>query len=470
MLDYIADPAGCHTLFENPGSKITPRFPSAGRKEPIPLIILLDRTALFSYIDKWGIGCQKTRRSGASPGKNRIYKTETETGKPMEGIVFKAYSVVTEDGETLSEIPTAEEIARFAVDANLAASLTTDESGYAAATLARGTYLLIEEPDPTRTQAPIEPMYFIVPCAVEKENENGELELVYEDVVSLNLKNTPPDEPGSVSVSPQAEKVINDWGPAESFTFVIKAVTKDAPMPKATTAVATKAAPTAVFSSIVFFEPGVYEYTITEVDDGVPGVSYDTTPHSFTVTVMEVTENPDYPGQLTCSYTYGGSDKLVITNTYKALPVTVEFPGLKTIDGIKDTKAVFTFELKETTEGATYTDSAQITASGEFSFKSITYDEPGVYTYEITETAGREHGWTYDSKVYTVTVTVTDDKSGTLKADVEGLEEGKVIFRNRYTPDNPPTGEAFGPLFWAGILVLTSAAAVWLLLRRRKTA
>lgn len=52
-------------------------------------------------------------------------------------------------------------------------------------------------------------------------------------------------------------------------------------------------------------------------------------------------------------------------------------------------------------------------------FGSMTFEQEGTYTYEITETKGNHGGVTYDEHVATVTVTVTEDEAaGTLSAQV----------------------------------------------------
>ena len=82
-------------------------------------------------------------------------------------------------------------------------------------------------------------------------------------------------------------------------------------MPANTTAIATEAAPKAVFGEITYEKAGTYEYTITEVNDGVDGVSYDTTPHNVVVTV---TKAEDATNALTAEVKYDGVSSLLITN------------------------------------------------------------------------------------------------------------------------------------------------------------
>ena len=86
--------------------------------------------------------------------------------------------------------------------------------------------------------------------------------------------------------------------------------------------------------------------------------------------------------------------------------------------------------------------SVTISGEGRADFGSVTFSNPGIYTYEIRETAGDVTNMTYDSTVYTVTVTVTRP-TGTspLFATVSHLANGGaysyrtdtgMVFRNSY--------------------------------------
>ena len=141
----------------------------------------------------------------------------------------------------------------------------------------------------------------------------------------------------------QATKEFNDWSKANSFTFNLAAVTAGAPMPASTTATATATVKTATFGAITYKTAGIYEYTITEVNDGVPGVTYDTTPHKVTVTVTSGTD-----GKLTATVKYDGKDSLTVTNTYKSGFLVIE----KTVTGnLADKNKYFTFKITLNVDG-----------------------------------------------------------------------------------------------------------------------
>lgn len=72
-------------------------------------------------------------------------------------------------------------------------------------------------------------------------------------------------------------------------------------------------------------------------------------------------------------------------------------------------------------------------------FGNITFAKAGVYKYTVTETAPEPAGagMVYDTAPRTITVTVTDDGSGKLKAAVTSVE-GSKTFTNEYkTADLP---------------------------------
>ena len=77
-------------------------------------------------------------------------------------------------------------------------------------------------------------------------------------------------------------------------------------------------------------------------------------------------------------------------------------------------------------------------------FPAITFTQPGIYQYEITQQKGNGKYYTYDSCVYHVTVYCTADSAHGLETTVVALQQGKedtkkdaVRFTNRYeAPEN----------------------------------
>ena len=68
----------------------------------------------------------------------------------------------------------------------------------------------------------------------------------------------------------------------------------------------------------------------------------------------------------------------------------------------------------------------------------MTFTEAGVYEYLLTEVAGSNENYSYDSTSYTLTVTVTDE-DGQLVATGSCGDVEVATFTNTYTePSNPP--------------------------------
>ncbi|MEE8836958.1 MAG: FctA domain-containing protein, partial [Eubacteriales bacterium] len=107
---------------------------------------------------------------------------------------------------------------------------------------------------------------------------------------------------------------------------------------------------------------------------------------------------------------------------------------------------VFTYTLKETTEGAEYTDTATTAGAGSYAFKTIEYTETGTHTYVVTEENSEHKNVVYDTTAYEVTVDVTDNAKGQLVAKVSATKNGKpygnitsagtgLDFTNKYIPE-----------------------------------
>lgn len=93
-----------------------------------------------------------------------------------------------------------------------------------------------------------------------------------------------------------------------------------------------------------------------------------------------------------------------------------------------------------------------MTGSGTCSFSPITYSEPGTFLYTIRQRSDAAEGYTYDDTVYTVTVQVAADDTGTLKPSVYAYEadhDGKaenIVFSNHYTAPEPAQSGGTSPV------------------------
>lgn len=135
--------------------------------------------------------------------------------------------------------------------------------------------------------------------------------------------------------------------------------------------------------------------------------------------------------------TYGdavtNSGTLSITNTYSVSPVKVSgkesLSGRKTLTG-RDLKAgEFSFQLKDASCKLVQTVTND--ESGNFHFDDLTFDEPGTYTYTVSEdTSSLPAGVSaVTAGPKSVTIVVTDNGDGTLSADIR---KDALEFENSY--------------------------------------
>lgn len=192
----------------------------------------------------------------------------------------------------------------------------------------------------------------------------------------------------------------------------------------------------------VFSEPGEYRFTISEVDNGVAGVTYDTSEYTATATVTD-----DGNGQLEVTWEVTDADgaavdAIAFKNSYAPSAVSVPVVAGKQLTGRDLASGEFEFQLTRDYDDGSVAGTATNTADGSVSFV-LRFDAAGVYTYTMSEVAGDAEGVTYDDAAYQVAVTVTDDGSGQLSAAVEyGTEDGSApVFVNSYDDggDEPTT-------------------------------
>ena len=237
-------------------------------------------------------------------------------------------------------------------------------------------------------------------------------------------------------------------------------------------------AKTAKFGQITFTEPGTYTFNVTE--DGAAdfnkqsaedraGWTYDESTYTIVVEVSETNADDVYDGQLHAAIT---SNPVTFTNKYEAGTATVEggeanFAGTKVLEGRQWLeKETYDFTMKPVEEegvdwssvsykadadaeaapvNADSSWTAEATANGSdnasFYFDGIfTFSKAGTYNFNVTEDApdADSNGMTYDRHTGLITVTVTDDGTGTLKSSVtygdvaEGDTQNNMAFTNHY--------------------------------------
>ena len=181
-----------------------------------------------------------------------------------------------------------------------------------------------------------------------------------------------------------------------------------------------------------------YVYKVTEVNTGEDGMTYSAAEHTVQISVEEVTDGDGTHIVATVQAPYNNPQNLVFENTYDPVDATLTgddaIHGTKTLTGrdMKDGETFF-FQLKATNANAqsvlpnaqTVKVTSLTDGSANFDFGEMSFSKVGKYTFTVNEVAdenGTEttngSGMTYDSNICTVTVDVTDNHDGTLKADV----------------------------------------------------
>ena len=179
-----------------------------------------------------------------------------------------------------------------------------------------------------------------------------------------------------------------------------------------------------------------FTYTVTETGS-VPGITNDAAP-TRTVTV-HLSQGKD--GHLSTrvegmpfTFTNTYSVEAITTSVTDQVKVTKSLTGRSLADG--------EFEFRLVDESGEVAASGTNAADGTVTMSPVTYTEPGVHTYTLSEVAGDKPGVGYDDAVYTVTTTVVDNGDGTLSA-THKVTGGEAVFNNTFTP-MPVVDPAFG--------------------------
>lgn len=187
------------------------------------------------------------------------------------------------------------------------------------------------------------------------------------------------------------------------------------------------------FGGIEFTKPGTYSYVLSEVNNGIPGVDYDTTSYNVTATVKDLGNGTL---EVTWDMPQAVDGGVGFKNTYTAASTSIAFNAAKVLEGRELAEGEFTFELRE---NGTVIGAATNAADGSVSFEELVYNEPGEHDYQIVEVAGDADNVTYDATVYTVHVSVTDDPStGRLSVAWAYGETGAPVFHNVYSEPEQP--------------------------------
>ena len=186
-------------------------------------------------------------------------------------------------------------------------------------------------------------------------------------------------------------------------------------------------------------------YAVTEKETGNSALQQNTQTQTFRVVVKD-----NGTGKLTVES--GTGKKLNFENVYKSEKATVNFEGLKVLEGRSLKAGEFTFKVASADADTPMPEAreAQNKANGSVNFGTITYgkDDLGdatekTFTYKITE-SGNHPGVSNDTETKTVKVTVKDDGKGHITAELNPKAAPLFTFNNTYrttSQDSSVTGQ-----------------------------
>lgn len=246
-----------------------------------------------------------------------------------------------------------------------------------------------------------------------------------------------------------------DWQNGDSFTFLLEGV-NGAPVPMGddgapSTEVAvssndaTDGAAKIDFGSIVYTQPGQYEYKVTEERGSAGGMTYSDNVAVLRITVRDNTET----GKLEASVERVSGDGEFVNTYDSSIPsdqlVSPHFS--KVLEGREWREGdsfTFTISAKDGAPLPVNANGEEVTSvtvsnaneAADFTFGTIPFtydmvrDGSRTFVYEVTENASGIPGISDDTHAATVTVTVADQGNGTMSAVVTNKNNG---FRNTYS-------------------------------------
>ena len=241
-------------------------------------------------------------------------------------------------------------------------------------------------------------------------------------------------QPGQTSYQISGTKVLENADPATTrtpadgeFTFALIDVATGQEIDRT-----TNVGKAFTFKAISYTAPGSHAYQVKEVAGQDGTITYSDAVLDVTVNVTD-----DGSGQLTATANKTAAD-LTFTNTYTPTATTATITGTKALTGRDLAEGEFFFDLKDADGNVVQT--VQNGADGTFGFAPLQLDKVGTYVYTVSERAGATaNGVTYDTTVFTATVTVTENaETHALEAQVAYSKGGKaadaVAFSNSYAP------------------------------------
>lgn len=311
---------------------------------------------------------------------------------------------------------------------------------------------------------------------VADESQDGNLEItssIIGQTGSSDFVNT--YDPNNATSSLMATKTLNGSSKgleAGAFTFQIKSISapqgSTANLPTGVTSGDDATVGTVTndtdgvisFGQFSFDAEGEYRYQVTEINEGKGGYSYD---GAIYTVVFTVSDDPETGSLVATPTIYQGKDTtgaivdaITFANGYQpesvTTPTNATFSGTKSVTeehgGFTLEAGQFSFTMTSTSApdgvGAPAPSNGSTVSNaedGSFDFGTLTFVEPGEYTYTVAEDKPAQgiDGITYSSEVYTLYFNVVDN-NGQLEIKTQSITDsanetvdaGELNFINIY--------------------------------------
>ena len=221
-------------------------------------------------------------------------------------------------------------------------------------------------------------------------------------------------------------------------------------------------------------EYSIYRYEVYQViGTEKPGYTYDR--RRYTIEAHIGTPK----GVETVIFNQDGTktESIVFENDFTVLPsdpkLMTDPPVKKTVSGNPRNNSAFTFRLSAQDPSSPMPAGSvngmktiTITGSGEGEFGAWSYTKAGTYYYTVSEVNTGEHGYTYDTMVYTITDTVREENGRLVLSRVVTNNYNKQVttmaFINSYSlaGDGPKTGDDANTTLYTALLIGCGALAI----------
>jgi pilin isopeptide linkage protein/LPXTG-motif cell wall-anchored protein len=269
------------------------------------------------------------------------------------------------------------------------------------------------------------------------------------------------------------------------FTYLMTAKDSSNPMPDGSTAegytFTLEGTQDSIIGPITYTHAEPYEYQVKLVSPtDKPGYTIDQEIYD----VVVVIQNTDNGGLEQAIYIKNTNNDKVAdmswNHSYQPKPtdssLMTALTVKKNISGTPDTASNFEFVLKadDSNSPMPEADTVSINGEGTASFATWSYTSTGDYTYKLSEQDSKISNYVYDTSVYTVTDSVTDQNGQLVLArtitDQNGNEVDIAAFTNKYVTGvagNVYTGLHNNFPYLIGIVL--TAGVLLVLYKRRKS-